>query len=70
MKNQLNGKTIKAHAGHLKLLKIHDWEIQITATGKPWQKANLVIAPDSEDSEELICLPGTLDSFELVLCRF
>ena len=52
MKNQLNGKTIKAHAGHLKLLKIHDWEIQITATGKRWQKANLVIAPDSDDSEE------------------
>ena len=52
IKNQLNGKTIKAHAGHLKLTKIHDWEIPLTVTGKPQQKANFVVAPKSDDSEE------------------
>ena len=52
IKNQLNGKTIKAHAGHLKLAKIHDWEIPLTATGKPRRKANFVVAPESDDSEE------------------
>ena len=52
IENQLNGKTIKAHAGHLKLTKIHDWEIPLTVTGKPQQKANFVVAPKSDDSEE------------------
>ena len=40
------------HAGHLKLAKIYDWEIRLTATGKPGRKANFVVDPDSDDSEE------------------
>ena len=34
------------------MAKIHDWEIPLTATGKPRQKANFVVAPESDDSEE------------------
>ena len=36
--------------GHLKLAKINDWEIPLTATGKPQLKANFVVAPESDDS--------------------
>ena len=34
------------------MAKIHDWEIPLTATVKPRRKANFVVAPESDDSEE------------------
>ena len=39
------------------MAKIHDWEIPeipLIATGKPRRKANFVVAPESDDSDETV----------------
>ena len=52
LKNQVDGTCTKAHAEHLRLAKIDEWEIPKTNTGRPIRRAQYVVPPESESSEE------------------
>ena len=53
VKNQLTGKTTKAHARHLRLADIDNWEIPAENKGRPLRKSVYVTPPDEsgEDKE-------------------
>ena len=51
IRNQLDGKTVKVHARHLKLAQVDDWEIPKTSEGRIIRKATYVIPlPDTDKS--------------------
>ena len=49
IRNQLEGKTVKVHARHLKLAKVDNWEIPKTSEGRPICKAVYVLPPPDID---------------------
>ena len=49
IRNQLDGRTVKVHARHLKLAKVDDWEIPKTSEGRPIRKAAYVVPPPDTD---------------------
>ena len=53
IRNQLNGKTERVHADHIRLAKVDEWSIPKTATGQPRRRAAYVAPPpsDSDDDE-------------------
>ena len=51
IKNQLDGKTVKVHAEHIKLAKVNEWQIPKTATGRPRRIAAYVVPPESDHSD-------------------
>ena len=50
LKNQLDNKTVEAHADHMKIAKVDTWHIPKTETGKPRRRAAYVVPPESEES--------------------
>ena len=50
LKNQLDNKTVEAHADHMKIAKVDTWHIPKTETGKPHRRAAYVVPPESEES--------------------
>ena len=58
IKNQLDGSTVKAHAQHLRLANLNEWQIPKDNTGRPIRQARFVEPPvdnslsgESSDSE-------------------
>ncbi|XP_060071985.1 uncharacterized protein LOC132551825 [Ylistrum balloti] len=52
IRNQLDGTVTKAHAEHLRLAKIDEWEIPHKPTGRPPRRAKFVVPPtDSADAD-------------------
>ena len=49
--NQLDGVVVKAHAEHLRLAKIEDWDISLDDSNKPYRRAAYVVPP-RENSKE------------------
>ncbi|MCG8045975.1 MAG: RNase H-like domain-containing protein [Candidatus Thiodiazotropha endolucinida] len=50
LKNQLDNKTVEAHADDIKFAKVDTWEIPKTDAGQPIRKAAYVVPPESDDS--------------------
>ena len=48
IKSQLDGTTTKAHAEHLRLAKIDEWEIPKTKIGTRMRRAHFAVPPESE----------------------
>lgn len=51
IKNQLDGTTTKAHAEHLRLAKIDEWELPQTPNARKLRKAAYVVPPESSSEE-------------------
>ena len=50
IRNQLDGKVIKAHAEQLRLAQIDDWEIPKDLYGRPLRKATYVVPPETDEA--------------------
>ena len=53
IRNKLDGIIAKAHAEHLRLANVDEWDIPKDNTDKPIRKANYVINPDISDSDSI-----------------
>jgi hypothetical protein len=51
IKDQLSGRTVKAHADQIRLANIDDWEIPKDQQGRAIRKTTYVVPPDNSDSE-------------------
>lgn len=51
IRNQLDCTVTKAHAEHLRLANVDEWDIPKDDANKPIRKANYVISPDISDSD-------------------
>ena len=52
IKNQLDGTTTKAHAEHLRLAKIDDWDLTVIKNpGRVLRNTNYVVPPQHSDSD-------------------
>jgi hypothetical protein len=47
IKNQLDGKTVKSHAAHMRLANM-EWEIPRNTTGRPLRKVAYMVPPEEE----------------------
>ena len=52
IRNQLDGKTTKTHAEHLRKANIENWDIPIDTEGKPKRRAAYAVPPDESDSDD------------------
>ncbi|MEW8548463.1 MAG: reverse transcriptase domain-containing protein, partial [Candidatus Thiodiazotropha sp.] len=52
IRDQLTGQTVQAHADHLRLANIDEWEIPKEQAGRKFRRANYVIPPEESDTED------------------
>ena len=52
IRNQLDGKTTKIHAEHLRKANIEDWDIPTDTEGKPKRRAAYVVPPDESETDD------------------
>ena len=52
IRNQLDGKTTKTHAEHLRKANIENWDIPTDTEGKPKRRAAYAVPPDESDSDD------------------
>ena len=52
IRNQLDGKTTKTHAEHLRKANIEDWDIPMDTEGKPKRRAAYVVPPDESETDD------------------
>ena len=51
IRNQMNGETTKAHARHLRLADVEEWEIPKAGTGRACRRATMAVSSSDSESD-------------------